>query len=71
MQGSALFITGGNYVFLFLRHNDYPWQVYKQVGNHLSRWNLYDDMSGKLHTDIPKIRKGMMGGVVSVSFFKG
>ena len=51
-------------------HNDLPYQFYEQAGNHLDLLDLRDDLRGKTHTDIDRIRKGQLGGVVSCHLYK-
>lgn len=46
-------------------HNDIPWQYRKRVQNHLDRIDLAEDTSHldpPLHTDIPRLRAGGVGG---------
>ncbi len=46
-------------------HNDIPWQYRKRVNNHLDQMDLSQDLTGlkpDLHTDIPRLRKGGVGG---------
>ncbi|HYH46371.1 MAG TPA: dipeptidase [Thermoanaerobaculia bacterium] len=46
-------------------HNDLPWELRQQVKNHLGQIDLRQDTTGRekpLHTDIPRLRKGGMGG---------
>lgn len=46
-------------------HNDLPWAYRERVKNHLGRLDLRDDTSKldpPLHTDIPRLRKGGLGG---------
>ncbi len=52
-------------MLLFLRHNDLPYQYYKLVGNHVDQLDLLSDLTGRTHTDIPRMRRGSMGGVVN------
>src|SRR5687768_9297370 len=46
-------------------HNDVPWQYEKRVKNHLDKTDLRADQSKldpALHTDIPRLKKGRVGG---------
>jgi membrane dipeptidase len=46
-------------------HNDLPWAYREQVKNHLDQIDLKSDTSTlekPLHTDIPRLRRGGMGG---------
>lgn len=46
-------------------HNDLPWQYRERVANRVSAIDIRHDQSGiekPLHTDIPRLRKGMVGG---------
>jgi membrane dipeptidase len=46
-------------------HNDLPWQYQKRFNNHLSQLDLRVDQSAMkpaLHTDIPRLRAGRLGG---------
>ncbi|MEA2692690.1 MAG: rane dipeptidase [Acidobacteriota bacterium] len=46
-------------------HNDVPWQYRERVKNHLDKIDLAKDTSGlepAMHTDIPRLRKGGVGG---------
>jgi membrane dipeptidase len=46
-------------------HNDLPWQYRKRVRNQLAKIDLTRDSSGldpALHTDIPRLRRGGVGG---------
>jgi len=46
-------------------HNDIPWQYRKRVNNHLNQMDLSQDLTDlkpELHTDIPRLRAGGMGG---------
>ncbi len=46
-------------------HNDIPWQYRQRVHNHLDQMDLSQDLTGlkpALHTDIPRLRKGGVGG---------
>lgn len=56
-----------------IRHNDLPWNVRKFVHNQLGEVNLSSDL-GKVdpwagsdwsHTDIPRLRAGLVGAQVS------
>ncbi|MFE4372359.1 dipeptidase [Streptomyces sp. NPDC056835] len=42
-------------------HNDLPWALREHVGYDLDRLDIADDLSGKLHTDIPRLRRGGVG----------
>lgn len=56
------------------RHNDLPWNVRKFVHNQLGEVNLSSDLgrvdpwarSEWSHTDIPRLRAGLVGAQVSV-----
>lgn len=60
---------------LFFRHNDLPWNVRKFVHNQLGEVNLSSDLgrvdpwatSHWSHTDIPRLRAGLVGAQVSIS----
>jgi len=41
-------------------HNDLPWQLFNRARNQLETVDLYD--WPQVHTDIPRLRKGMVGG---------
>ena len=46
-------------------HNDLPWQYRERVQNHLAQIDIRQDQSKltpPLHTDIPRLRKGKLGG---------
>jgi membrane dipeptidase len=46
-------------------HNDVPWQYRERVANHLDKIDLARDTSGLdpvMHTDIPRLRRGGLGG---------
>ncbi|HEV7516705.1 MAG TPA: dipeptidase [Thermoanaerobaculia bacterium] len=46
-------------------HNDVPWQYRERVKNHLDKIDFAQDTSGldpAMHTDIPRLRKGGLGG---------
>ncbi|HVT58846.1 MAG TPA: dipeptidase [Thermoanaerobaculia bacterium] len=46
-------------------HNDLPWQLRQRVHNQLAKLDLARDCSGlapPLHTDIPRLRRGAVGG---------
>lgn len=57
----------------FLRHNDLPWNVRKFVHNQLGEVNLSSDLgrvdpwarSDWSHTDIPRLRAGLVGAQVN------
>ncbi|MES1245906.1 MAG: dipeptidase [Acidobacteriota bacterium] len=45
-------------------HNDVPWELRDRVKNHLARLDLRSDTNGlkkRMHTDIPRLRKGGVG----------
>ncbi|MEV6398749.1 dipeptidase [Streptomyces sp. NPDC051907] len=42
-------------------HNDLPWALREQVRYDLDRLDLAGDQSGRLHTDIPRLRAGGVG----------
>ena len=47
-------------------HNDLPWQYHRRVNNHLLKLDLALDLSqieNPTHTDIPRLRRGMVGGL--------
>jgi len=43
-------------------HNDLPWALREQVAYDLDRRDLAQDQSAHLHTDIPRLRAGGVGG---------
>jgi membrane dipeptidase len=43
-------------------HNDLPWALRKQVSYDLDRLDIGADQSDRLHTDIPRLRAGGVGG---------
>lgn len=43
-------------------HNDLPWALREQVRYDLDRLDIADDQSARLHTDLPRLRKGGVGG---------
>lgn len=43
-------------------HNDLPWALRKQVSYDLGRLDIAADQSDRLHTDIPRLRAGGVGG---------
>ncbi|WUH93240.1 dipeptidase [Streptomyces sp. NBC_00433] len=43
-------------------HNDLPWALRKQVSYDLDRLDIAADQSDRLHTDIPRLRAGGVGG---------
>lgn len=45
-------------------HNDLPWTLRRNYGNKFSKVNLFDEL--EYHTDIPRLRKGKVGGQVSL-----
>ncbi|MEU0280417.1 dipeptidase [Streptomyces sp. NPDC006195] len=42
-------------------HNDLPWALREHVRYDLDRLDIADDLSGTLHTDIPRLRRGGVG----------
>ena len=47
-------------------HNDMPWQYHRRVNNHLSQLDLASDLTqvdNPTHTDLPRLRRGMVGGL--------
>ena len=42
-------------------HNDLPWALRENVGYDLDRLDIAGDLSGRLHTDIPRLRRGGVG----------
>ncbi|WHM41371.1 dipeptidase [Streptomyces sp. BPTC-684] len=42
-------------------HNDLPWALRKQVRYDLARRDVGQDQTGRLHTDIPRLRAGGVG----------
>jgi len=60
-------------IFLIRRHNDLPWNVRKFVHNQLGEVNLSSDLgrvdpwarSDWSHTDIPRLRAGLVGAQVN------
>ncbi|MEU2155792.1 dipeptidase [Streptomyces sp. NPDC019396] len=42
-------------------HNDLPWALRAQVRYDLDRLDIADDQTGRLHTDIPRLRAGGVG----------
>ncbi|NUP36759.1 MAG: membrane dipeptidase [Streptomyces sp.] len=42
-------------------HNDLPWALREQVAYDLDRLDVSADQSGRLHTDIPRLRAGGVG----------
>ena len=65
------------FVLVFYRHNDLPWNIRKYIHNNLDRINLtqnvkYIDPWSKSpwsHTDIQRMREGLIGCQVSFSKF--
>lgn len=59
--------------FLCFRHNDLPWNIRKFVHNQLGKFNFSDDLrmvepwskSNWSHTDLPRLRAGLVGAQVS------
>ena len=47
--------------YVFDGHNDLPWQMRKQAGMSFDRMDIAQSQE-KLHTDIPRLRKGNVGG---------
>ena len=43
-------------------HNDLPWALREQVCYDLDRRDIAQDQSAHLHTDIPRLRAGGVGG---------
>ncbi|CAG6399448.1 dipeptidase [Streptomyces cocklensis] len=43
-------------------HNDLPWALREQVSYDLDRLDIAADQSDRLHTDIPRLRSGGVGG---------
>ncbi|MFE3095982.1 dipeptidase [Streptomyces sp. NPDC059248] len=43
-------------------HNDLPWALREQVRYDLDRLDVSGDRTGRLHTDIPRLRAGGVGG---------
>jgi membrane dipeptidase len=43
-------------------HNDLPWAMRKKAGYDLDRLDVAGDRTGELHTDIPRLRRGGVGG---------
>ena len=43
-------------------HNDLPWALREQAGYDLDRLDIAEDQRGRLHTDIPRLRAGGVGG---------
>lgn len=46
-------------------HNDVPWEMRSRVKNHLAQIDLRSDtgvLEKRMHTDIPRLRKGGVGG---------
>ena len=43
-------------------HNDTPGAYLRHVNNHVDDLDLYDTTELKMHTDIPRLRKGGVGG---------
>ncbi|CAH1398845.1 unnamed protein product [Nezara viridula] len=58
-------------------HNDLPWNIRKFVHNQLGRFNFSDDLrlvepwskSNWSHTDLPRLKEGLVGGQVSRQLF--
>ncbi|MFC9429366.1 dipeptidase [Streptomyces sp. NPDC056987] len=43
-------------------HNDLPWALRENVRYDLDRLDIAGDLSGHLHTDLPRLRRGGVGG---------
>ncbi|MFJ2217615.1 dipeptidase [Streptomyces sp. NPDC101062] len=43
-------------------HNDLPWALRENVRYDLDRLDIAEDLTGRLHTDIPRLRRGGVGG---------
>ncbi|MEV7088304.1 dipeptidase [Streptomyces sp. NPDC093085] len=43
-------------------HNDLPWALREQVRYDLDRLDIAEDQSGRLHTDLARLRRGGVGG---------
>ncbi|MDN3293166.1 dipeptidase [Streptomyces ficellus] len=43
-------------------HNDLPWALRQNAGYDLDRLDIAADQTGRLHTDIPRLRAGGVGG---------
>ena len=43
-------------------HNDLPWRIRDKHSNHLGQVDLRDTTKLEYHTDIPRLRQGMVGG---------
>ena len=55
-------------MFLSFRHNDLPWVYRNRVDNQIYQVNLEEDVNmqwGHSHTDIPRLREGMVGAQVT------
>jgi len=58
---------------IFYRHNDLPWNIRSYVHNQLGELKLNESLKEVVpwssspwsHTDIPRLRQGMVGGQVS------
>jgi len=48
-------------------HNDLPWQVREHAGGDFSQIDIAEYQE-KLHTDIPRLRNGLMGGAFFVAY---
>ena len=65
--------ANGLLVISLLRHNDLPWQLREYFSNQLERVDLSLNSSGgkvevygdMWHTDIPRLRAGMIGAQVA------
>lgn len=73
--------TDKNYFFVFIyrRHNDLPWNIRKFVHNKLMYFNFSADLntvepwskSNWSQTDLPRLRRGMVGAQVSTLIIRG
>lgn len=56
--------------FLLSRHNDLAWALYREVNNQLNAVNLNENLTGLgwsiCHTDIPRLRQGLLGAQVYI-----
>lgn len=65
-------------MFFFDRHNDLPWNIRKFLRNQINEFELDTDLtvvepwsiSKYSHTDLPRLREGMVGAQVSDIFFQ-
>ena len=66
-------------MYLYFSHNDLPWNIRKFIHNKLKTVNFTTDLrkvdpwstSKWSHTDIPRLRKGMVGAQVSANYTFG